>query len=87
MFGFASSLAIGYLALTGTIANSAILARGFKRAFDAAVKGDMREARSYVFSAVSAPAIIAITAVGAFVGECIRGSNDLGEPVLKVIHG
>jgi len=86
MLSFASSLTIGYLTLTGTIASTAIMTRGLKRAFDAAIDGNFQHARNHALSAITAPAVMAVTAVGTLVCDCIRGASDLGDPVFQVLH-
>lgn len=64
MLSFAGTLLIGYLAGAGLITNSSILARGLKRAVGSAVRGDMRQARTYLFSALTAPALVSASGVG-----------------------
>ena len=83
MFSFAGTLLIGYLAGAGLITNSSILARGLKKAVGSAVRGDMRQARSYAFAAVTAPALVSVASVAALVFECVGCATEIAGPAFN----
>jgi hypothetical protein len=82
MYSILGSIALAYLAGSGTVTNSSVVGRGLFRAIRHMVDGDYREAGVEALAALAAPALMSYASTATLVMEVVDGAYDLASPVL-----
>ena len=82
MYSILGSIALAYLAGSGTVTNSSVVGRGLFRAIRHLVEGQYREAGVETLAAVAAPALMSYASTATLVLEVVDGAYDLANPAL-----
>ena len=77
------SIALAYLAGTGVVTNTSVVARGMFRAVRHAVNGDYRQASVEAVAALAAPALMSCVSTGALVMDVVDAAFHLAEPAMQ----
>lgn len=82
MYSILGSIALAYLAGSGTVTNSSVLGRGLFRAIRHMVEGEYRQAGIETLAAFAAPALMSYATTATLVMEVVDGAMELAEPVM-----
>jgi hypothetical protein len=77
MYNILGSIALAYLAGSGTVTNSSVVGRGLFRAIRHMVEGQYREAGVETLAAVTAPALMSYASTAALVLDVVDGAYEL----------
>ena len=77
------SIALAYLAGTGVVTNTSVVARGMFRAVRHAMDGDFRQASVEAVAALAAPAVMSCTSTGALMMDVVDAALHLTEPAMQ----
>jgi hypothetical protein len=80
MYSILGSIALAYLAGSGTVTNSSVVGRGLFRAVRHLVDGQYREAGVETLAAVAAPALMSYASTATLVMEVVDGAYELANP-------
>jgi hypothetical protein len=83
MYSILGSIALAYLAGSGTVTNSSVVGRGLFRAIRHMVDGEYREAGVETLAAVAAPALMSYASTASLVMEVVDGAYELAGPALE----
>ena len=83
MYNILGSIALAYLAGSGTVTNSSIVGRGLFRAIRHLVEGDYREAGVETLAAMTAPALMSYASTASLVLDVVDGAYDLAQPTIE----
>ena len=83
MLNLLGSVALAYVAGSGTVTNTAVVGRGLLRAAGRAASGRVREAATEALAALAAPALMSYAATAALVMDAVDGAMELARPVLQ----
>ena len=83
MYNILGSIALAYLAGSGTVTNSSIVGRGLFRAIRHMVDGDYREAGIETLAAIAAPALMSYASTASLVLDVVDGAYELADPALE----
>ena len=82
MCNILGSIALAYLAGSGTETNSSVVGRGLFRAIGHLVDGDYREAGVETLAALAAPALMSYASTASLVMEVVDGAYSLSNPAM-----
>ncbi len=82
MYSILGSIALAYLAGSGTVTNSSVMGRGLFRAIRHMVDGEYREAGVETLAAVAAPALMSYASTASLVLEVVDGAYALASPAM-----
>jgi hypothetical protein len=82
MYNILGSIALAYLAGSGTVTNSSVVGRGLFRAIGHLVGGDYREAGVETLAALAAPALMSFASTTSLVLEVVDGAYSLANPAM-----
>ncbi len=82
MYSILGSIALAYLAGSGTVTNSSVMGRGLFRAIRHMVDGEYREAGIETLAAVAAPALMSYASTASLVLEVVDGAYALASPAM-----
>jgi hypothetical protein len=82
MYSILGSIALAYLAGSGTVTNSSVMGRGLFRAIRHMVDGEYREAGVETLAAVAAPALMSYASTASLVLEVVDGAYALAAPAM-----
>jgi hypothetical protein len=77
------SIALAYLAGSGVVTNTSVVARGMFRAVRHAVDGDYRQASVEAVAALTAPAVMSYISTSALVMDVVDAAFHLAEPAVQ----
>ena len=77
------SIALAYLAGTGVVTNTSVVARGMFRAVRHAVEGDFRQASVDAVAALAAPAMMSYASTSALVLDVMDAAFHLADPAMQ----
>ena len=83
MYSILGSIALAYLAGSGTVTNSSVVGRGLFRAIRHLVDGEYREAGVESLAAVAAPALMSYASTASLVLEVVDGAYALANPAME----
>ena len=83
MYSILGSIALAYLAGSGTVTNSSVMGRGLFRAIRHMVDGEYREAGVETLAAVAAPALMSYASTASLVLEVVDGAYALASPAME----
>jgi hypothetical protein len=83
MYSILGSIALAYLAGSGTVTNSSILGRGLFKAIRHLVEGQYREAGVETLAAMAAPALMSYASTAELVLDVVDGAYDLAGPIME----
>src|SRR4051812_684175 len=83
MYSILGSIALAYLAGSGTVTNSSIVGRGLFRAIRHMVEGEYREAGVEAIAAVAAPALMSYASTASLVLDVVDGAYELAGPAME----
>ena len=83
MMSILGAVTLAYLAGTGTITNSAVVARGLLRAIGHAADGRVRDAGVETLAALAAPAVMSYASTCSLVMDVIESACDLAAPAME----
>jgi hypothetical protein len=83
MYSILGSIALAYLAGSGTVTNSSVVGRGLFRAIRRLVEGDYREAGVETLAAMAAPALMSYASTASLVLDVVDGVYELAEPAME----
>ncbi len=83
MYSILGSIALAYLAGSGTVTNSSVMGRGLFRAIRHMVDGEYREAGVETLAAVAAPALMSYATTASLVLEVVDGAYALASPAME----
>ena len=87
MYNILGSIALAYLAGSGTVTNSSVVGRGLFRALRHMVDGQYREAGVETLAAMAAPALMSYASTASLVLEVVDGAYDLASPAIDEYEG
>ena len=79
MVNILGSIALAYLAGSGTVTNSSVVGRGLFRAIRHMVDGEFREAG---VESLAAPALMSYASTASLVMDLVDGAYDLAQPAM-----
>jgi len=82
MYNILGSIALAYLAGSGTVTNSSVVGRGLFRAIRHMVDGDYRQAGVETLAALAAPAIMSYASTASLVLDVVDGAYSLAQPAM-----
>ena len=82
MYNILGSIALAYLAGSGTVTNSSVVGRGLFRAIRHMVDGDYRQAGVETLAALAAPAIMSYASTASLVLDVVDGAYALAQPAM-----
>src|ERR1017187_6498974 len=82
MYNILGSIALAYLAGSGTVTNSSVVGRGLFRAIRHMVDGDYREAGVETLAAMAAPALMSYASTASLVLDVVDGAYELAGPAI-----
>jgi hypothetical protein len=82
MYSILGSIALAYLAGSGTVTNSSVVGRGLFRAIRHMVDGEYREAGVETLAAVAAPALMSYASTASLVMDVVDGAYELASPAM-----
>ena len=77
------SIALAYLAGSGVVTNTSVVARGMVRAVRHAVDGDYRQASVEAVAALAAPAVMSYVSTSALVMDVVDAAFQLADPAMQ----
>ena len=77
------SIALAYLAGSGVVTNTSVVARGMVRAVRHAVDGDYRQASVEAVAALAAPALMSYGSTSALVMDVVDAAFQLADPAMQ----
>jgi hypothetical protein len=77
MYNILGSIALAYLAGSGTVTNSSVVGRGLFRAIRHLVDGEYRDAGVETLAAVAAPALMSYASTASLILDVVDGAYDL----------
>jgi hypothetical protein len=80
MVNILGSIALAYLAGSGTVTNSSVVGRGLFRAIRHIVDGEYREAGIETVAALTAPALMSYATTASLVFDVVDGAYELAGP-------
>ena len=83
MYNILGSIALAYLAGSGTVTNSSVVGRGLFRAIRHMVDGDYRQAGVETLAALAAPAIMSYASTASLVLDVVDGAYSLAQPAME----
>ena len=83
MYNILGSIALAYLAGSGSVTNSSVVGRGLFRAIRHIVEGDYREAGVETLAALAAPALMSYASTASLVLEVVDGAYALASPAME----
>ncbi len=83
MYSILGSIALAYLAGSGTVTNSSVMGRGLFRAIRHMVDGEYREAGAETLAAVAAPALMSYASTASLVLEVVDGAYELAGSAME----
>jgi len=83
MYSILGSIALAYLAGSGTVTNSSVVGRGLFRAIRHLVEGQYREAGVESLAAIAAPALMSYASTASLVLEVVDGAFELSSPAME----
>ena len=83
MYNILGSIALAYLAGSGTVTNSSIVGRGLFKAIRHLVDGEYREASIETMSAMAAPALMSYASCASLVLDVVDGAYELAKPTME----
>ena len=83
MYNILGSIALAYLAGSGSVTNSSVVGRGLFRAIRHIVDGDYREAGVETLAALAAPALMSYASTATLVVEVADGAYALANPAME----
>ena len=83
MYNILGSIALAYLAGSGTVTNTSVVGRGLFRAVRHMVDGDYREAGVETLAALAAPALMSYASTASLVLEVVDGAYALASPAME----
>jgi hypothetical protein len=83
MYSILGSIALAYLAGSGTVTNSSVVGRGLFRAIRHLVEGDYREAGVETLAAMAAPALMSYASTASLVLDVVDGAYELAGPAME----
>ena len=82
MMNILGSIALAYLAGSGTVTNTGVVGRGLFRAVRHMAEGAFREAGVEAVAALAAPALMSYASTCSLVMDVVDGAFDLAEPTM-----
>ena len=82
MFNILGSIALAYLAGSGTVTNTSVVGRGLVRAVRHVADGAFREAGIEAVAALAAPALMSYASTCSLVMDVVDGAFDLAQPAM-----
>ena len=82
MYNILGSIALAYLAGSGTVTNSSVVGRGLFRAIRHLVDGECREAGVETLAAIAAPALMSYASTASLILDVVDGAYDLAGPAM-----
>src|SRR5271157_4222480 len=83
MYSILGSIALAYLAGSGTVTNSSVVGRGLFRAIRHLVDGEYRDAGVETLAAVAAPALMSYASCASLVLDVVDGAYELAKPTME----
>ena len=83
MYNILGSIALAYLAGSGTVTNSSIVGRGLFRAIRHLVDGEYREAGIETLASMAAPALMSYASTASLVLDVVDGAYELASPAME----
>jgi hypothetical protein len=82
MINILGSVALAYLAGSGTITNSSVVGRGLFRAIRSIAEGQIREAGVETLAALAAPSLMSYAATASLVMDIVDSAYQLAGPAI-----
>lgn len=82
MYNILGSIALAYLAGSGTVTNSSVVGRGLFQAIRHLVDGEYRQAGVETLAALAAPAVMSYASTASLVLDVVDGAYALAQPAL-----
>ena len=83
MVNVLGSVALAYLAGSGTLTNTAVVGRGLVRSVRRLAEGDFHGAGVEALASLAAPSLMSFAATAALVTDVVGGAYDLAAPALE----